>query len=87
VRTSPPWSGGTWASGACRCAAWPAEHYDHGLLSKVLRGRRPYSEYLAERVDGALGAGGEIVAAARRNTPVPGTSAASAPKARSCGQQ
>ena len=35
-----------------------AAHYDPGLLSKVLRGQRPYSEYLAARLDGALGAGG-----------------------------
>jgi hypothetical protein len=46
-----------------------AAHYDPGLLSKVLRGQRPHSEYLAARLDGALGAGGEIIAAAREAPP------------------
>jgi Helix-turn-helix domain len=41
-----------------------AAHYDQGLLSKVLNGHRPYSPYLAARLDDALGAGGEIEAAA-----------------------
>lgn len=46
-----------------------AAHYDPGLLSKVLRGQRPHSEYLAEQLDRALGAGGEIIAAARETPP------------------
>ncbi len=46
-----------------------AAHYDPGLLSKVLRGQRPHSEYLAARLDGALGAGGEIIAAAQETPP------------------
>ena len=46
-----------------------AAHYDAGLLSKVLSGQRPYSPYLAARLDTALGAGGEITAAAERDKP------------------
>jgi hypothetical protein len=48
-----------------------AANYDPGLLSKVLNGRRPYSPYLAARLDRALGAGGEIEAAAQGARPVP----------------
>jgi Helix-turn-helix domain len=48
-----------------------AAHYDQGLLSKVLNGHRPYSSYLAARLDDALGAGGEIEAAARAAPPKP----------------
>lgn len=46
-----------------------AAHYDQGLLSKVLNGHRPYSPYLAARLDAALGAGGEIEAAALAGRP------------------
>jgi len=46
-------------------------HYDQGLLSEVLNGHRPYSAYLAARLDAALGAGGEIEAAARSAPPKP----------------
>jgi transcriptional regulator with XRE-family HTH domain len=48
-----------------------AAHYDPGLLSKVLSGRRPHSPYLADRLDRALGAGGEIKDAAVRERPPP----------------
>jgi hypothetical protein len=48
-----------------------AAHYDPGLLSKVLNGRRPYSPYLAARLDRALGAGGEIENAALDPPPAP----------------
>lgn len=48
-----------------------AAHYDQGLLSKVLNGHRPYSPYLATRLDDALGAGGEIEAAAQAAPPKP----------------
>ena len=41
-----------------------AAHYDPGMLSKVLAGKRNASPYLANRLDEALGAGGEIRAAA-----------------------
>jgi hypothetical protein len=41
-----------------------AAHYDQGLLSKVLNVHRPHSPYLAARLDAALGAGGEMAAAA-----------------------
>ena len=41
-----------------------AAHYDPGMLSKVLNGRRPPNPYLAAQLDDALGAGGEIRAAA-----------------------
>jgi hypothetical protein len=37
-----------------------AAHYDPGMLSKVLTGKRTASPYLAARLDEALGAGGEI---------------------------
>lgn len=40
-----------------------AAHYDPGMLSKVLGGKRNASPYLAARLDDALGAGGEIRAA------------------------
>jgi hypothetical protein len=40
-----------------------AAHYDPGMLSKVLAGKRNASPYLAARLDEALGAGGEIRAA------------------------
>jgi transcriptional regulator with XRE-family HTH domain len=46
-----------------------AAHYDQGLLSKVLNGHRPHSPYLAARLDTALGAAGEIEAAARAEPP------------------
>jgi transcriptional regulator with XRE-family HTH domain len=46
-----------------------AANYDPGLLSKVLNGRRPYSPYLAKRLDDALGAGGEIEDAAQEAPP------------------
>ena len=46
-----------------------AAHYDPGLLSKVLNGHRPHSPYLAARLDRALGAAGEIEAAAREAPP------------------
>jgi hypothetical protein len=39
-------------------------HYDPGLLSKVLNGKRPHSDYLADRLDAVLEAGGEIIEAA-----------------------
>jgi hypothetical protein len=39
-----------------------AAHYDPGMLSKVLSGKRNASPYLAARLDAALGAGGEISA-------------------------
>ncbi len=48
-----------------------AAHYDPGLLSKVLNGHRPYSPYLAARLDRALGADGEIEAAALVPPPAP----------------
>ncbi len=41
-----------------------AAHYDPGMLSKVLAGKRNASPYLANRLDEALGAGGEIRGAA-----------------------
>jgi hypothetical protein len=40
-----------------------AAHYDPGMLSKVLGGKRNASPYLATRLDEALSAGGEIRAA------------------------
>jgi hypothetical protein len=40
-----------------------AAHYDPGMLSKVLAGKRNASPYLAARLDEALGADGEIRAA------------------------
>jgi transcriptional regulator with XRE-family HTH domain len=46
-----------------------AANYDPGLLSKILNGHRPYSPYLAKRLDDALGAGGEIENAARAAPP------------------
>ena len=57
-----------------------AAHYDSGLLSKVLNGKRPYSQYLAARLDEALGAGGAIREAARQSPPPvsPGRSGAPA---------
>jgi hypothetical protein len=39
-----------------------AAHYDPGMLSKVLAGKRNASAYLAARLDAALAAGGEISA-------------------------
>jgi len=41
-----------------------AAHYDQGQLSKVLNGHRPVTPYLAACLDEALGADGEIIAAA-----------------------
>lgn len=41
-----------------------AANYDPSFLSKVLRGEKPGSPELAARLDDALGAGGEITAAA-----------------------
>jgi hypothetical protein len=40
-----------------------AAHYDPGMLSKVLAGKRNANPYLAARLDEALGAGGEVRAA------------------------
>jgi hypothetical protein len=40
-----------------------AAHYDPGMLSKVLGGKRNASPYLAAKLDDVLGAGGEIRAA------------------------
>ncbi len=48
-----------------------AAHYDASLLSKVLNGHRPYSPYLAARLDRALGAGGQIENAAQQQPPKP----------------
>ena len=42
-----------------------AAPYDPSLLSKILNGHRPYSPYIAARLDDALGAGGKIIEAAR----------------------
>jgi plasmid maintenance system antidote protein VapI len=41
-----------------------AAHYGQGQLSKVLNGHRPVTSYLAACLDEALGADGEIIAAA-----------------------
>jgi transcriptional regulator with XRE-family HTH domain len=48
-----------------------ASNYDPGLLSKVLNGHRPYTPYLAARLDRALGAGGQIEAAGQEPLPRP----------------
>jgi hypothetical protein len=47
-----------------------AAHYDPGMLSKVLNGKREATPYLAGRLDDALGAEGEI-RAARPGQPKP----------------
>jgi transcriptional regulator with XRE-family HTH domain len=41
-----------------------ASGYDASYLSKVLNGKKPYSAYMAKRIDDALGAEGKIRAAA-----------------------
>lgn len=47
-----------------RATARAAGYSDHTLVSKVLNGHKPVTPYLASRLDRALGAGGEITAAA-----------------------
>lgn len=47
-----------------RATARAAGYSDHTLLSKVLNGHRPVTPYLAAKLDRALGADGEITAAA-----------------------
>jgi uncharacterized protein YhbP (UPF0306 family) len=47
-----------------RATARAAGYSDHTLLSKVLNGHKPVTPYLAGRLDRALGADGEITAAA-----------------------
>ncbi len=46
-----------------RATARAAGYSDHTLLSKVLNGHKPATPYLAARLDKALGADGEIIAA------------------------
>ncbi len=46
-----------------RATARAAGYSDHTLLSKVLNGHKPVTPYLAAKLDQALGAGGEIIAA------------------------
>lgn len=41
-----------------------AAHYDQGTLSKILNGHKPATPYVAACLDEALGANGEIIAAA-----------------------
>lgn len=48
-----------------RATASAAGYSDHTLLSKVLNGHKPVTPYLAAKLDRALGADGEIVAAAQ----------------------
>jgi hypothetical protein len=48
-----------------------AVHHDPSYLSKALRGIKPLGPALARDVDRALGAGGEIIAAAARSLPAP----------------
>jgi transcriptional regulator with XRE-family HTH domain len=49
-----------------------AAPYDQGTLSKILNGKRPATPYVARLLDNALGADGEITAAARsRPDPAP----------------
>jgi transcriptional regulator with XRE-family HTH domain len=48
-----------------RATASAAGYSDHTLLSKVLNGHKPVTPYLAASLDGALGADGEIIAAAQ----------------------
>jgi plasmid maintenance system antidote protein VapI len=48
-----------------RETARAAGYSDHTLLSKALNGRKPVTPYLAACLDDALGAGGEIIAAAQ----------------------
>ncbi len=47
-----------------RATARAAGYSDHTLLSKVLNGHKPVTPYLASKLDRALGANGEITAAA-----------------------
>jgi hypothetical protein len=62
-----------------------AAHYDPGMLSKVLGGKRNASPYLAARLDDALGAGDEIRAAVadkpKASTPKPVAGKGVAPSA------
>jgi len=46
-----------------------ASGYDPSYLSKVLNGRKPFSAYMAKRIDDALGAEGKIRAAAQEAPP------------------
>jgi hypothetical protein len=48
-----------------RETARAAGYSDHTLLSKALNGHKPVTPYLAACLDNALGAGGEIIAAAQ----------------------
>lgn len=48
-----------------------AVHHDPSYLSRALRGLKPLGPALARDIDQALGADGEITAAARRTAPVP----------------
>lgn len=48
-----------------RATARAAGYSDHTLLSKVLNGHKPVTPYLAAKLDRALSAGGEIIAAAQ----------------------
>jgi transcriptional regulator with XRE-family HTH domain len=48
-----------------------AVHYDASYLSKALRGLKPLGPALARDIDQALGAGGEVTAAALRPPPAP----------------
>jgi transcriptional regulator with XRE-family HTH domain len=55
-----------------------AAHCDASYLSKALRGLKPLGPKLARDIDGALGAGGEIIQAAARRYQVEGPGAGAA---------
>jgi hypothetical protein len=48
-----------------------AVHHDPSYVSRALRGLKPLGPALARDIDRALGAGGEVIAAAQRPAPAP----------------
>lgn len=62
-----------------RETARAAGYSDHTLLSKVLNGHKAITPYLATKLDRALGAGGEIIAAAQSAIAEAGTARSTAP--------
>jgi hypothetical protein len=52
-----------------RATARAAGYSDHTLLSKTLNGHRPPTPYLAQKLDRALAANGEIITAAQTSIP------------------